>query len=87
MTSGWSIIDFVSILPFYLSFVVNADLRVLLFLRLLRFFKLARYSAGMRTIISVLEAEKRALLADVFEASDALASKLSLADLRSLLHS
>ena len=63
VTSGWSIIDFVSILPFYLSFVVNADLRVLLFLRLLRFFKLARYSAGMRTIISVLEAEKRALLA------------------------
>ena len=63
VASGWSIIDFVSILPFYLSFFVNADLRVLLFLRLLRFFKLARYSAGMRTIISVLEAEKRALLA------------------------
>ena len=34
-----------------------------MFLRLLRFFKLARYSAGMRTIIAVLEAEKRALLA------------------------
>ncbi len=63
VASGWSIIDFVSILPFYLSFFVNTDLRVLLFLRLLRFFKLARYSAGMRTIISVLEAEKRALMA------------------------
>jgi voltage-gated potassium channel len=63
MRSGWAIIDLVSILPFYLSFFVSADLRVLLFLRLLRFFKLARYSAGMRTIIAVLEAEKRALFA------------------------
>jgi len=61
--SGAAIIDFVSILPFYLSFIVSSDLRVLLFLRLLRFFKLARYSPGMRTIIAVLEAERRALLA------------------------
>ena len=36
--------------------------------------------------VLALQDEKRALLADVFEASDALASKLSLADLRSLLH-
>jgi voltage-gated potassium channel len=50
-------------LPFYLSIFVASDLRVLLFLRLLRFLKLARYSSGMRTIIAVLEAEKRALLA------------------------
>ena len=63
VVSGWAIIDLVSILPFYLSFIITTDLRVLLFLRLLRFFKLARYSAGMRTMISVLEAEKRALLA------------------------
>jgi voltage-gated potassium channel len=61
--SGWAIIDLISILPFYLSFFVSTDLRVLLFLRLLRFFKLARYSAGMRTIIAVLETEKRALFA------------------------
>lgn len=61
--SGWAIIDLISILPFYLSFFASADLRVLLFLRLLRFFKLARYSAGMRTIIAVLETEKRALFA------------------------
>jgi hypothetical protein len=32
-----------------------------------------------------LQAEKRALLASVFEASDATAAKLSLADLKSLL--
>ncbi len=63
MKSGGAIIDLVSVLPFYLSIFVSTDLRVLLLLRLLRFFKLARYSSGMRTIIAVLEAEKRALLA------------------------
>ncbi len=36
--------------------------------------------------VLALQEEKRALLADVFEASDALSAKLSLADLRSLLH-
>jgi SNF2 family DNA or RNA helicase len=35
--------------------------------------------------VLALQAEKRALLADVFEASDATAAKLSLADLKSLL--
>jgi superfamily II DNA or RNA helicase len=36
--------------------------------------------------VLALQAEKRALLAGVFEASDALSQKLSLADLKSLLH-
>jgi voltage-gated potassium channel len=63
MKSGGAIIDLVSVMPFYLSIFVSTDLRVLLLLRLVRFFKLARYSSGMRTIIAVLEAEKRALLA------------------------
>ena len=35
--------------------------------------------------VLALQAEKRALLANVFEASDAAAAKLSLADLKSLL--
>ena len=35
--------------------------------------------------VLTLQSEKRALLADVFEASDAAAAKLSLADLKSLL--
>jgi SNF2 family DNA or RNA helicase len=35
--------------------------------------------------VLALQAEKRALLADVFEASDAVAARLSLADLKSLL--
>ena len=63
MKSGSAIIDLLTILPVYLSFFVAANLRVLLFLRLLRFFKLARYSPGIRTIVAVLEAERKALVA------------------------
>jgi voltage-gated potassium channel len=63
VASSSAIIDLLAILPLYLSFFVAADLRVLLLLRLLRFFKLARYSAGIRTLVAVMEAERKALLA------------------------
>ncbi|MBI1867582.1 MAG: ion transporter [Methylocystis sp.] len=59
--SGSAIIDLLTILTVYLSFVVAADLRILLFLRLLRYLKLARYSPGMRSLIAVLQAERKAL--------------------------
>jgi SNF2 family DNA or RNA helicase len=36
--------------------------------------------------VLALQAEKRALLAGVFEASDAVAAKLTLADMKALLH-
>ena len=58
-----AIIDLLSVLPVYLSSLVSGDLKVLLLLRLLRFFKLARYSAGMRSLVAALEAERKALLA------------------------
>ena len=61
--SGSAIIDLMSILPFFLTFFVPADLKILLIFRLLRFFKLARYSAGMRSLAAALEAERKALLA------------------------
>ena len=62
-TTPLAIIDLVSILPFYLAVVVPGDFRVLMLFRLFRFFKLARYSPGMRSLIAALEAERRALLA------------------------
>ena len=62
-TSASAWIDLLSIAPFYLALVVPADLRVLVMLRLMRFFKLARYSPGMRTLVAVLDAERRALFA------------------------
>jgi len=58
-----AIVDLISILPFYLGLIVPADLRVLLLLRLVRFFKLARYSPGMRSLVTALQAERKALLA------------------------
>ncbi|MCX7899090.1 MAG: cyclic nucleotide-gated ion channel/potassium channel family protein [Methylocystis sp.] len=61
--SGSALVDLAAILPLYLSFFSSADLRVMILLRLLRFFKLARYSPGIRTIVAVFEAERKALLA------------------------
>ncbi len=63
IASGWALIDLAAFLPFYLSFYFSADLRVFLMLRLLRFFKFARYSPGIRTLLAVIEAERKALLA------------------------
>ncbi|WP_400765853.1 cyclic nucleotide-gated ion channel [Methylosinus sporium] len=63
VSSVSAIVDLIAIAPFYLSVLVAADLRILLFLRLARFFKLARYSPGIRSIFAVLEAERKALAA------------------------
>lgn len=57
------LVDLVSILPLYAALFIAFDLRALLLFRLLRYFKLARYSAGMRSLIAVLQVERKALLA------------------------
>jgi voltage-gated potassium channel len=56
------IIDLLAVLPFYLSFLIPIDTRVLRVLRLLRFFKLSRYSPAMHTLIRVLSNERRSLM-------------------------
>lgn len=58
-----SIIDLLAILPVLLAFLIPDAARVLLLLRLLRFFKLARYSPGMRSLGEAIYEERRALLA------------------------
>ncbi len=63
IVSPSGLIDLLSILPLYIALFVDVDLRALLLFRLLRYFKLARYSAGMRSLISALQLERRALLA------------------------
>jgi voltage-gated potassium channel len=55
------LIDFVSVLPFWLAFVVPFEFRVILLLRIVRFLKLARYSPVMRSLLEALYAERRAL--------------------------
>jgi voltage-gated potassium channel len=57
------LIDLAAIMPFFLAFFGPDDLKVLLIFRLLRFFKLARYSPGMRSLMEAIAQEKRALLA------------------------
>ena len=61
----WSIspaglLDFAAILPFWLSFL-STDFRIVLVLRLIRFFKLGRYSPAMRSLLEALYSERRAL--------------------------
>ena len=59
--SPTGLIDLVAILPFWLSLVISADLKVFLVLRLVRFFKLTRYSPAIRSLLDALNAERRAL--------------------------
>jgi voltage-gated potassium channel len=56
------LIDLAAILPFFLGALLNIDLRVLRALRLLRFFKLSRYSPAMHTLLRVVVNEQRALI-------------------------
>ncbi len=61
--TGAVIVDLLAILPFFLALFGLGDLQALLILRLLRFFKLARYSPGMRSLMEAIRTERRALLA------------------------
>jgi voltage-gated potassium channel len=63
MVHPLSIIDFLAILPFYFIFSDVGGLRALLLLRLFRFFKLARYSPGLTSLIDAIYSERRALIA------------------------
>jgi voltage-gated potassium channel len=56
------IIDLVAILPFYLSFLIGIDLRILRVFRLFRFLKLVRYSPALVALGRVFANERRALL-------------------------
>ena len=57
------LIDIGAVIPFYIALFGPADLQVLLLLRLVRFFKLARYSPGIRSLLEAIHAERRALVA------------------------
>jgi voltage-gated potassium channel len=61
ITSGLGIVDLLAVLPFWFAFVLPVDLRVFLVFRVVRFLKLARYSAGMNSLLEALYAERRAL--------------------------
>lgn len=55
------LIDLVSVLPFWLAFVVPFEFRVIQLFRIVRFLKLARYSPALRSLLEALNSERRAL--------------------------
>ncbi|MBL6928381.1 MAG: ion transporter [Rhodospirillales bacterium] len=56
-----ALVDLIAILPFYLAFFVVIDLRFMRVFRLLRLFKLTRYSPALATVGAVLVAQRRQL--------------------------
>lgn len=61
-----AMIDFVAIFPAYVNFFVHFDLRFLIILRLLRLFKLTRYFAALRILLTVIMREKESFKAVLF---------------------
>ena len=59
--SAPGLIDLFAVLPFWFSFLVPAEFRVVLVLRMIRFLKITRYSPAMRSLLEVLYGERRAL--------------------------
>jgi voltage-gated potassium channel len=54
-------VDLLAVLPFWLTLALPPDFRFLLVFRMVRFFKIARYSPAMRSLLDVLYRERRAL--------------------------
>jgi len=63
MLTPIALIDLIAILPFYLGLYLTIDLRFLRGLRLLRLFKLTRYSPALVALLDVVQQEAEALLA------------------------
>jgi voltage-gated potassium channel len=55
------IIDLIAVLPFWFAMLLPSDFRFVLVFRMVRFFKIARYSPAMRSLLDVLYNERRAL--------------------------
>src|ERR1700693_5902844 len=55
------IVDLIAVLPFWFALGLPAGFRFLLVFRMVRFFKIARYSPAMRSLLDVLYRERRAL--------------------------
>jgi voltage-gated potassium channel len=63
MISAAGIVDFIAIIPFILGQLFDVDLHVIILLRLLRFYKIARYSTGFNSLLMALRSERHALAA------------------------
>jgi voltage-gated potassium channel len=59
--SPMGIVDLLAVLPFWFAMALPADLRVLQVFRVVRLLKLTRYSAGVSSLLDVINTERRAL--------------------------
>lgn len=59
--SPTGLVDLLAVMPFWLELFTTTDLRFLLVFRMVRFFKIARYSPAMRSLLDVIYRERRAL--------------------------
>lgn len=66
LVTPMALIDLLAIGPFYLGMLVDVDLRAMRVLRLLRVFKLTRYSHAMSIMLDVLRQEARSIGAMLF---------------------
>lgn len=67
--SFFGLIDLMAILPFYVPFIIRADMRFLRILRLIRFFrifKLSRYNSTLQLIWDVMKEKKSEFLMTFF---------------------
>lgn len=67
--SFMALVDLISILPFYLPFLIKSDLRLLRTIRLIRIFrifKLQRYTNALDSVINVFKKKKEQLLSSIF---------------------
>jgi len=66
MLTPMALVDLIVILPFYLGMFLPVDLRFMRVLRLLRVFKLTRYSSSMSLLLQVLADEAKSIGAALF---------------------
>ena len=69
MFSFFGLIDLAAILPFYVPFIIKADMRFLRILRLIRFmriFKLSRYNYTLQLIWDVVREKKSEFIMTIF---------------------
>jgi voltage-gated potassium channel len=59
--SAAGVVDLIAVLPFWFAMLLPGDFRFVLVFRMVRFFKIARYSPAMRSLLDVLYNERRAL--------------------------
>ncbi len=66
MLTPMAIVDLLAFLPFYLTYFFELDARFLRVLRLVRMFKLTRYSSALDLLLAVIQREASAFISAIF---------------------